>query len=90
MNTFKTLIFVVLFSISTLLFAGEAIDINSADKQVLMTAKGIGEKRATAIIAFRDENGPFNSIDQLADIKGISQNIVDDNRKLLVVKEMKK
>jgi len=90
MYQFKKLIFIVLFTISTLVIAGEAIDINSADKEILMTAKGIGEKRAAAIITYRDENGPFNSIDQLSDIKGISQNIVDDNREILVIKEMEK
>ena len=37
-----------------------------------MSITGIGEQRAEAIIAYRDENGPFKSIEQLAEIKGKS------------------
>ncbi len=54
-----------------------------------MSVKGIGERRAEAIINYRNEHGPYKSIDQLAEIKGIGQALVDANRSILSVDEMK-
>lgn len=50
----------VLLSGGTLL-----IDINQADKALLMELPGIGQARADAIIAYREVNGAFTSIDEL-------------------------
>ncbi len=47
--------------------------------------KGVGEKRAAAIIEYRQQNGPFKSVDDLVNIGGIGQTIVDDNRENLTV-----
>ena len=47
------------------------IDINSASKQQLILLPGIGESIASRIIAYRDENGPFSSVDRLVRVKGI-------------------
>lgn len=80
MKILRKLIFATLFIIPTLLLAGEVININTADKETLMSIKGIGERRAMAIIQYRNEHGPFKSIDQLADIKGIGKVLVDANR----------
>jgi competence protein ComEA len=80
MNALVKGILVTLLFVPGLLFA-EAININTADKETLMTSiKGVGEKRAEAIIDYRQQNGPFQSIDELANISGIGQSIVDDNR----------
>jgi competence protein ComEA len=59
----------------------EAVNINSADAQGLAKLKGIGPKKAEAIVAFRKANGPFKTIDQLADVKGIGPKTVEANRK---------
>lgn len=53
------------------------ININQADEAALMNIKGIGPKRAEAIIAYRTANGPFASLDQLAEVKGISPAFVE-------------
>ena len=37
----------------------------------LTAIPGVGPKTASAIIAYREQNGPFRSIDQLAEVKGI-------------------
>ena len=87
MEVLKRCILVVLLILPTILFAGDTIDINSADKEVLMSVKGIGEKRAEAIIKHRNENGPFQSIDQLVEVKGVSQSLVDANRENLSIQE---
>jgi len=85
MENLRRCIFAVLLTLPLLVFAGESININTADKEVLMSIKGIGEKRAEAIIAYREQNGPFKSVDQLAEIKGLGQVFIDSNRELLVV-----
>jgi len=79
----KTLLILLVF-IPSLLLADEAVNINTADKETLMTAiKGVGEKRAEAIITYREQHGPFESVDELAEVGGIGQAIVDANRNVL-------
>lgn len=53
------------------------INLNTADAETLMRLPGIGEKRAAAIVAYREEHGPFASPDELVEISGISQRMVD-------------
>lgn len=53
------------------------INLNTADAETLMRLPGIGEKRAAAIVAYREEHGPFASPDKLVEISGISQRMVD-------------
>ena len=63
-----------------------SVNINTADAKTLVAElKGIGLKRAKAILAYRDEHGPFKSIDDLIKIKGISKRIVDQNRDKIIV-----
>ena len=59
----------------------DIININTADAQTLTKLKGIGPKKADAIIAWRKANGSFKSVDQLVDVKGIGPKTVDLNRK---------
>lgn len=47
------------------------ININTADAARLEDLPGVGPATAAAIIAFRDQHGPFASIAQLADVRGI-------------------
>ena len=49
------------------------VDINKANVSDLSTLKGIGPKKAQAIIAYRETNGPFKSLDDLTHIKGIGK-----------------
>ncbi|MFB3090857.1 MAG: ComEA family DNA-binding protein, partial [Gammaproteobacteria bacterium] len=71
----------------TLLFA-ETVNINTADKESLMTSiKGVGETRAEAIIAYREQNGPFKSIEELAEVRGIGASIVEANMDNLSIED---
>jgi len=79
MDIFKKMMLAVCLLIPTLLFA-EMVNINTADKEVLMTSiKGVGETRADAIIAYREQNGAFKSIEELAEVRGIGASIVEKN-----------
>lgn len=54
-----------------------ALDINTATKDELVKVKGIGEKKAERIIAYREEHGEFKSVDELKKVKGIGNKIVE-------------
>ena len=49
------------------------ININTADEAQLTTLTGIGATRAQAIIAYREENGPFAAIDDIMNVQGIKE-----------------
>jgi competence protein ComEA len=87
MDILRRFLFVVLLSLPVVLAAAQTVNINTADKETLMAVKGVGEKRAEAIIAFREQNGPFKSVDDLLLVKGVGQSIVDDNRDTLSTSE---
>ncbi len=50
-----------------------AVDINHADAKELMSLIGVGEKKAQAIIAYRQEHGLFKSVTELSSVKGFSE-----------------
>ncbi|MPN41813.1 hypothetical protein SDC9_189368 [bioreactor metagenome] len=53
------------------------IDINSADASLLSTLPGIGEVLAGRIVEYREQNGPFASVDQLTDVPGIGDGKIE-------------
>lgn len=62
------------------------IDLNGADAATLQKElAGVGEAKAQAIVAYRDTNGPFSSVDELLEVKGIGKAILDRNRDKLEV-----
>ncbi|VVP77671.1 hypothetical protein PS918_02013 [Pseudomonas fluorescens] len=62
------------------------IDLNVADVPTLLRElSGVGEAKANAIVAYRDMNGPFASVDELLEVKGIGKAILDRNREKLEV-----
>lgn len=64
----------------------EPVDINTADAVTLAQAiKGVGEKRAAAIVAYRAEHGLFKSVDDLAKVPGIGRSTIEQNREQLRV-----
>ena len=88
MEFFKKIILICLLVLPCYLLAADKVNINTADKATLVTEiKGVGEKRAEAIIAWREQHGPFKSVDELADVSGVGQAIVDKNRETLSVGE---
>lgn len=60
---------------------GSEVNINHASaKDMAISFKGIGLKKAESIVAWREVNGQFTSIEQLLEIKGIGQKILEANR----------
>ena len=84
MQRWKHLVTAVVFGLSSLAFAVEPaapIDVNTASAEALADAiHGVGLKRAQAIVQYREQHGAFASVDQLAQVRGVSANIVERNR----------
>ena len=49
------------------------IDINQADKQLLMALPGVGDILAERILSYREENGPFSNLEDLMLVDGIGK-----------------
>lgn len=80
MTLLKTLIATLLLALAGTGIAGELIDINSADAKVLEELNGVGPAKAAAIVAYREANGPFETVEELANVKGIGLKTVELNR----------
>ena len=64
---------------------GGLVNVNTADAATLETLNGIGEVLAAAIIAYRDEHGPFPSVDALEDVSGIGPSTLENLRSQVTV-----
>lgn len=63
----------------------EAVNINTADMWAFVTLPGLGAKKANDIIAYRQEHGPFKSVDDLAKVPRIGKKMVDKLRPFIFV-----
>ena len=61
------------------------IDLNQASVAELTSLPGIGQKRAEAILAFRESHGGFQSVTQLLKIKGIGRAMLRKLRLLVTI-----
>ena len=67
------------------LFAEGKVDVNKADMETLATLKGISKVRAEAIIKYREKNGPYQSIEDLKNVRGIGGKIIEKNKSMITV-----
>ena len=63
----------------------EKINLNEADKDVLMTLSGIGEVKANNILAYREENGPFKAIEEIMEVSGIGEATFENLKEMIEV-----
>ena len=61
------------------------ININTASKETLMQLPGIGEVKAQAIIDFRNQNGPFTSLEQIQEVSGIGPATFEKLKDLITI-----
>jgi competence protein ComEA len=81
-------LFFTLFSSTAM--AGYPVNINSADAIELADAlDGIGQSKAEAIVAYRDANGPFNSVEALTAVRGIGVATVEKNEEYILLEPAK-
>lgn len=65
--------------------AGGLIDVNTATAALLDELPGVGPTTAEAIVAHRDEHGPFLAVDDLLDVRGIGEAKLEQIRDLVTV-----
>jgi competence protein ComEA len=65
--------------------ASAVVNINTASKDELIALPGIGPAKAQAILDYRKLNGPFKSVDDLKNVKGIGAKRLDKLRAELTV-----
>ncbi|OSI13890.1 ComEA family DNA-binding protein, partial [Neisseria dumasiana] len=53
-----------------------AVNINTATEEELKALPGIGPSKAAAIVAYRQHNGQFKSVDDLKNVKGIGEGVL--------------
>ena len=57
------------------------VNVNTADARTLQKELvGVGPAKAQAIVAAREKNGPFKSLDEVARVKGVGKKLVERNR----------
>ena len=67
----------------TELLPGEKLDLNSATAAQLQLLPGIGEKLSAAIVAWREEHGPFQKVEELLQVPGIGEKRLAEIRDLV-------
>ena len=68
------------WALSTTSILSNCKDVNSADAQTLQLVRGISAVKAQAIIDYRNEFGPFKSLDELSQVRGIGPATVENFR----------
>ena len=63
------------------------VNINTATEEELIAVEGIGPALARRIIAYREENGPFQTIDELDNVKGIGPSLIENIRYLVCTED---
>lgn len=54
------------------------VDLNTAGVDAMTTLPGLGEKKARAILEYRLAHGPFRSLDEVAQVPGVTQDMIDE------------
>jgi len=85
MKKIKSFLLIALFCFSSLLHAAK-VNINTADAETLSSElTGIGQSKAEAIIAYREQYGPYKHIEDLVNVKGIGMATIDRNKSKLTL-----
>jgi competence protein ComEA len=85
MKTMKYCLSLFAFLLAGAVVAGP-VDVNTADAETLSAElEGIGMSKATAIVEYREANGPFKSPDDLILVKGIGERTIELNRQNILV-----
>jgi len=87
MKTIRIFAAFLALTLSTFAFASP-VNINTADAPTLSkNIKGVGLKKAQAIIKYREKNGKFKKIEDLMKVKGIGKKLLKKNAGSIVVEK---
>ena len=84
MTLIRNILAGILLGLSAAALAEEPIDINTASAEMLADAiDGVGMHKAEAIVRYREEHGPFASVDELIEVSGIGPKTLERSREKL-------
>ncbi|MCG6886258.1 MAG: helix-hairpin-helix domain-containing protein [Proteobacteria bacterium] len=87
MKNFAKLVTAVILLAVSMQLSAAPVNINTADAKALATnIKGVGAKKAEAIVQYRSEHGPFKKPEDLTKIKGIGPKLIEKNKDVILVK----
>ena len=87
MKTIRIFVTFLALTLSAFVYASP-VNINTADAPTLSTnIKGVGMKKAQAIIDYREKNGKFNKIEDLMKVKGIGPKLLEKNAGTIIVEK---
>lgn len=74
------------FALAWPAFAATPVNINTADAATLSNSlDGIGPAKAKAIVAYREEHGPFKTVADLSNVKGVGPATLERNRSAILL-----
>lgn len=86
MKSLRHLFAVVVLGVLASVSWAAGIDINSATAdQIAQAMKGIGPNKAEAIVLYREQNGPFTTVDDLTRVRGVGKKTIEMNRGVISV-----
>ena len=69
---------------------GGPVNVNEADADTIARElRGVGPAKARAIVTYREENGPFETVEDLLKVQGIGPKVLEDNRKDILLEDKK-
>jgi competence protein ComEA len=76
------------FALAWPAFASTPVNVNTADAATLShSLDGVGPSKAAAIVAYREAHGPFKSVDDLGQVKGIGPATLERNRSAILLSD---
>lgn len=85
MISLRRFLVAAVLALVTLVANAQSIDVNTATAAELEALPGIGPTKANAIIAYREQNGPFQSVDDLTKVSGIGDKTLQAIRDQITV-----
>jgi len=88
MQWIKSVLMAFCLTLSLGSFAAETvpvINLNTASAEQLSSLSGVGKAKAEAIVQYRETHGKFSSLEDLIQVKGIGQAILEKNRTRLIL-----
>lgn len=67
---------------------GGPVNVNTADADTIARElRGVGPAKARAIVTYREENGPFETVEDLLKVQGIGPKVLEDNKKDILLED---
>ena len=87
MKTIRIVVTFLTLTLSAFIYA-DPVNINTADAQALSkNIKGVGLKKAQAIVTYREKNGAYKKIEDLTKVKGIGNKLLEKNNGTILVEK---